>query len=248
MRWKIILLEKEFKMLKKLLKENMGTSNLGWLESRFHFSFANYVNQDNINFGVLRVLNDDIVHAEGGFGMHPHHNMEIISYIIEGEITHKDSMGNQETLKAGEVQYLSAGDGIQHSEFNMSQTQDLRLLQIWIIPPAKGLQRLYGSHKYKKEEKHNKLLNIVSSQSGEAEIKIYQDVNIYVSELEKDKEISDEIKSDRQVYFVQITGQANINDIELSHGDAMEITKENHLSVKAMDDCHFLFIDMPSSL
>ncbi len=133
-------------MIKKLPKENMGTSNLGWLESRFHFSFAEYKNPKNINFGVLRVLNDDIIHPVSGFDMHPHSNMEIISYIVDGEITHKDSMGNNETLKRGEVQYLSAGDGIYHSEHNMHQSDDLRLLQIWIIPPKAGLPRLYGSH------------------------------------------------------------------------------------------------------
>ena len=99
-------------MIKKLPKENMGKSNLGWLQSRFHFSFAEYRNPKNINFGVLRVLNDDLVEAKTGFEMHPHENMEIISYIVDGEITHKDSMGNSETLKRGEVQYLSAGDGI----------------------------------------------------------------------------------------------------------------------------------------
>ena len=142
-------------MLKKLPKEKMGTSNLGWLESRFHFSFAEYRNPENINFGVLRVLNDDIIHANSGFDTHPHANMEIVSYIIEGEITHKDSMGNEEVLKAGEVQYLSAGDGIYHSEFNKHKTKDLRLLQIWIVPPKSSLNRLYGSYKYKKEQKCN---------------------------------------------------------------------------------------------
>ena len=136
-------------MLKKLPKENMGKSNLGWLESRFHFSFAEYRNPNNMNFGVLRVLNDDIVHPESGFDTHPHANMEIISYVVNGEITHKDSMGNSEVLKRGEVQYLSAGDGIYHSEHNLHKSDDLRLLQIWILPPQAGLPRLYNSFKFK---------------------------------------------------------------------------------------------------
>lgn len=231
-------------MLKKLPKENMGTSNLGWLESRFHFSFAEYRNPENVNFGVLRVLNDDIVHPQGGFDMHPHENMEIISYIVEGEITHKDSMGNQETLKKGEVQYLSAGDGIFHSEYNLHETKDLRLLQIWVYPPKRGLPRLYGSHKFTQEERENKLLNIVSSQEGNAKIKIYQDVQFYVSELEKDKSIKFDIKKNRQVYFVLIEGSALINDLELNYGDAMEITKESNLEIKAIENSHFLFIEM----
>lgn len=231
-------------MLKKLPKENMGTSNLGWLESRFHFSFAEYRNPENVNFGVLRVLNDDIVHPKSGFDTHPHENMEIISYIVDGEITHKDSMGNQETLKRGEVQYLSAGDGIFHSEHNIHETKDLRLLQIWIYPPKRGLPRLYGSQKFTKEQRENKLLNIVSSQEGNAPIKIYQDVEIYVSELNKDKTIDYKIEKGKQVYFTLIEGTALINGIELNYGDAMEITQENILSIKAETNSHFLFIQM----
>lgn len=229
-------------MLKKLPKENMGTSNLGWLESRFHFSFAEYRNPNNINFGVLRVLNDDIVHPMSGFDTHPHSNMEIISYVVNGEITHKDSMGNSETLKRGEVQYLSAGDGIYHSEHNLHKSEDLRLLQIWIIPPFTGLPKLYGSHQYKKEERQNRLLNIVSSQNGDSKIKIYQDINIFVSEL--DKELDFKIQKDRQVYFVQIEGSSNINGTLLENGDAMEIVDEDILTIKPITKSHILFIEM----
>jgi quercetin 2,3-dioxygenase len=231
-------------MLKKLPKENMGTSNLGWLESRFHFSFAEYRNPNNINFGVLRVLNDDIVHPNSGFDTHPHSNMEIISYVVDGEITHKDSMGNAETLKRGEVQYLSAGDGIYHSEHNWNKTKDLRLLQIWIVPPKSGLPRLYGSKQFNEIERKNKLLNIVSSQDGNADIKIYQDINMYVSELEANKTIDFDIKKDRQVYFVQIEGTASINGISLNNGDAMEIIDVDKLEIKALNNSHFLFIEM----
>lgn len=231
-------------MLKKLPKENMGTSNLGWLESRFHFSFAEYRNPKNMNFGVLRVLNDDIVHANSGFDTHPHSNMEIISYVVNGEITHKDSMGNSETLKRGEVQYLSAGDGIYHSEHNVHKSDDLRLLQIWIIPPKSGLPRLYGSKRFEEIDRKNKLLNIVSSQNGKAVIKIYQDINIYVSELEIDKSLEFEIKENRQVYFVQIEGSSNINEITLNAGDAMEIVDIEKIEIKALENSHFLFIEM----
>ena len=231
-------------MLKKLSKENMGTSNLGWLESRFHFSFAEYRNQNNMNFGVLRVLNDDIVHTKSGFDTHPHSNMEIISYVVNGEITHKDSMGNSETLKRGEVQYLSAGDGIYHSEHNVHKSDDLRLLQIWIIPPKAGLPRLYGSKRFEENERKNKLLNIVSSTDGNADIKIYQDVNIYVSELEIKKSLDFEIKENRQVYFVQIEGSSNINEITLNAGDAMEIVDIKKIEIKALENSHFLFIEM----
>ena len=231
-------------MLKKLPKENMGTSNLGWLESRFHFSFAEYRNPNNMNFGVLRVLNDDIVHANSGFDTHPHANMEIISYVVKGEITHKDSMGNSETLKRGEVQYLSAGDGIYHSEHNVHKTEDLRLLQIWIVPPKAGLTRLYGSKRFEEIDRKNRLLNIVSSQNGTAEIKIYQDVNIYVSELETNKTLDFKIEKNRQVYFVQIEGSSSVNEITLNDGDAMEILDIEEIKIKALGNTHFLFIEM----
>ncbi len=229
-------------MIKKLPKENMGKSNLGWLESRFHFSFAEYRNPKNINFGVLRVLNDDIVHPVSGFDMHPHSNMEIISYIVNGEITHKDSMGNSETLKRGEVQYLSAGEGIYHSEHNLHKSDDLRLLQIWIIPPKGGLPRLYGSHKYKFEQRDNKLLNIVSSLNGNSNIKIYQDINIFVNEF--DKAFEYKIQKNRQVYFVQIEGTSEVNGTILEYGDAMEIVDEEKLTINPQTKSHILFIEM----
>ena len=176
--------------------------------------------------------------------MHPHSNMEIISYVVKGEITHKDSMGNSETLKRGEVQYLSAGDGIYHSEHNVHKSDDLRLLQIWIIPPKAGLPRLYGSKRYEEKDRINKFLNIVSSTDGTADIKIYQDINIYVSELQIDKSLEFEIKENRQVYFVQIEGSSNINEITLNAGDAMEIVDIEKIEIKALENSHFLFIEM----
>lgn len=231
-------------MIKKLPKDNMGTSNLGWLESRFHFSFANYHNPKNMRFGVLRVVNDDIIHTTSGFDMHPHENMEIITYVINGELTHKDSLGNIETLTRGDVQYLSAGDGIYHSEHNLHKFENLRLLQMWIIPPQKGLSRLYGSHKFLNEDRKNKLLNIVSSNKGLSPIKIYQDVNFFVSELEKEKTLDFKISENRQIYFIQIEGSSLINGTELNLGDAAEIANENNLHIECVKNSHFLFIEM----
>lgn len=227
-------------MLKKLPKENMGTSNLGWLQSRFHFSFAQYYNPQNMHFGVLRVLNDDIIAPNSGFDMHPHDNMEIITYVVEGELTHKDSLGNTETLKRGEVQYMSAGKGVVHSEHNYAQ-KPLRVLQIWIIPPQKNLPTLYGSHKFEFHERKDTLLNMVSSLQGKAPIKIYQDIQIFVNETDKD--FSYKIEEKKRVYFVQIEGTATINDaIELYAGDALEVTNEVSLHVKPKEMSHFLFL------
>jgi len=231
-------------MLKLLKKETMYEANHGWLESRFHFSFGEYRNFDNMNFGVLRVLNDDIIYPKGGFGMHPHKDMEIISYIVKGSITHKDDMGNKECLKRGEVQYLSAGTGIEHSEFNDNKHEVLRLLQIWILPPQKNMKPLYGSYKYTLQERKNRLLNIVSSQDSNAKVRLYQDANIYVSELDKAKKLVFDIQKNRQIYFVCIEGSVSLNGMVMSEADAMEITSESCLEIEALENSHFLFIEM----
>lgn len=231
-------------MLKKIDKDKMFVSDQGWLQSRFHFSFAEYRDYDNMNFGVLRVLNDDIVHPQSGFGMHPHRDMEIISYVVDGEITHKDSMGNEKTLKRGEVQYMSAGEGVYHSEYNNHKTDDLRLLQIWIMPPRKGLPTIYGDVSYKEDERKNRLLHIVSDEEGDAKVKLHQDANIYVSELDAGKEIRFAIGNGRQIYFVQIEGESELNGLHVNRSDAVKITDEKSLHVKAVSDSHFLFIEM----
>jgi len=233
-------------MLEKISKEKMYLSNQGWLQSRFHFSFAQYRDLNNLNFGVLRVLNDDIVHPHSGFDMHPHSDMEIISYVVDGEITHKDSMGNEETLKRGDVQYMSAGKGVMHSEYNHGNS-DLRLLQIWILPPLKGVNPLYGSYKYEWNERVNKLLPIVSSLSGKAKVNIHQDVNIYVSQLDAQKELTFEIEANRQVYFVQIEGRCHVNAIELNEADALKVVNETQLHIKALTKAHFIMIEMSAN-
>ena len=206
--------------------------------------FADYYNPKNMRFGVLRVVNDDIIHTTSGFDMHPHENVEIITYVINGELTHKDSLGNIETLTRGDIQYLSAGDGIYHSEYNKNKSLDLRLLQIWIIPPKVGLPRLYGSNKFEEIQRKNKFLNIVSGQNGTADIKIHQDINIYVSQLDSDKNLDFHIEENRQVYFVQIEGKSDINGLVLNNGDAVEIINEKQINIKALENSHFLFIEM----
>lgn len=231
-------------MLKKIAKDAMHLSNKGWLESRFHFSFAEYYNPENMNFGVLRVINDDIIHPDSGFGMHPHRDMEIISYVVDGEITHQDSMGNKRTLKRGEVQYMSAGTGVYHSEYNTNKEKDLRLLQIWIVPPKNGLEPIYGEELYTKSERENKLLNIVSSKSGNAKIKIHQSIDMYVCELDANKTIEYTLDKERQIYFVQIEGSATLNNIQLDASDAIEIVDEKSLHITSLTNSLFLFIEM----
>ena len=229
-------------MLRKIDSRNMGSSNLGWLRSKFHFSFAEYYNPSNINFGVLRVINDDLIEANTGFDTHPHRDMEIISYVVDGELTHGDSMGNKNTITRGHVQYMSAGTGVYHSEHNLGQDR-VRLLQIWIFPDKQGYEPNYGDYRFNWNERQNKWLHMVSSKEGDAQIKINQDINVYSLELEKGKEINFQVNERRQAYLVQIEGEAIINDIELNDRDGMEIVEEDIL-IQAKENSHILILEM----
>ncbi|GAA0818128.1 pirin family protein [Clostridium tertium] len=233
-------------MLRKLNHRNMGKSNLGWLKSIFHFSFAEYFNIDNMNFGVLRVINDDLIEGNTGFDLHPHKNMEIVSYVVEGELTHGDTMGNKNTISRGHVQYMSAGTGVYHSEHNLGDST-ARLLQIWIIPDKKGYKPAYGDYRFNWGDRKNKWLNIVSSKDGDAAIKINQDANFYVVELDEGKEIDFQVGSNRQAYLVQIEGNSTINNLELNERDALEIVEEDIL-IKADKKSHVLVIEMKKQL
>ncbi|MFT8316009.1 MAG: pirin family protein [Clostridium sp.] len=229
-------------MLRKIENKNMGRSNLGWLQSVFHFSFAEYYNPDNINFGVLRVINDDLVQANTGFDTHPHRDMEIVSYVVEGELTHGDNMGNKKTLTRGSVQYMSAGTGVYHSEHNFGN-KTLRFLQIWILPDKGGYKPNYGDYEFQWNDRRNKWLHMVSSKEGNAPVKVNQDINIYSLELNKGNEISFPLKEGRQEYLVQIEGSAEVNNIKLDDRDAMEIVEENIL-IKAKETSHILVLEM----
>jgi redox-sensitive bicupin YhaK (pirin superfamily) len=229
-------------MLRKLESNKMGSSDLGWLKSKFHFSFAEYYNPKNMNFGVLRVINDDLIAPHTGFDTHPHKDMEIISYVVDGELTHGDSMGNKSTLQRGHVQYMSAGTGVLHSEHNLGE-KTARLLQIWILPDKKGYMPNYGEYRFDWMERKNNWLHMVSSKEGDAIVKINQDINISAIELEQGKEASFSVKEGRQAYLVQIEGTSTINGVTLEQRDAMEIVEEN-IIIKPETLSHFLIIEM----
>lgn len=229
-------------MIKKIDHTKMGRSDLGWLHSLFHFSFADYYNPRNMNFGVLRVINDDLVEAHEGFDTHPHRDMEIISYVIDGELTHGDSMGNQNTISRGHVQYMSAGTGVMHSEHNRGDKL-ARFLQIWIMPDGRGYKPQYGDRRFEAKERHNQWLQIVSPMNGTAPIKIHQDANLYVLELDAGKSIEFEVKPNRQAYLVLIEGKSLINGSELTMRDALESVEES-LTIQALENSHYLVIEM----
>jgi len=229
-------------MIKKIAAKRMGKSDLGWLKSHFHFSFAEYYNPRNMNFGVLRVLNDDLILPQNGFDMHPHRDMEIISYVVDGRLTHKDNMGNESHLYRGEVQYMSAGTGVVHSEHNLGH-ELARLLQIWILPDAKNHVPNYGEYKFEWEARKNRWLHIVSSHKGIAPIKIHQDVNIYAIELEEGRIHSFNVLKGRQAYVVQIQGESRMNSERLETKDALEVSEEL-LAIEALSMSHILLIEM----
>ena len=229
-------------MLKKIDHKNMGRANHGWLNTHFHFSFADYYNPDNMRFGALRVINDDLVAAQTGFDMHPHRDMEIISYVVDGELTHQDSMGNRGTIERGHVQYMSAGTGVFHSEHNLGN-ETLRLLQIWILPDRAGHTPNYGEFKFEWSGRENTWFHMVSPVDGDAPIAIHQDVNLYSLSLEAGKEISFLVSEGRQVYLVQIEGSGVVNGETLAMRDAAEVVEED-IHIQAKEQSHYLAIEM----
>ena len=232
-------------MLKYINHKMMGGGDHGWLNSIFHFSFADYYNESNMNFGVLRVVNDDLVQAGYGFDMHFQRDMEIISYIVEGEITHEDTMGHRKTLTSGQVQYMSAGTGLEHSEHNYGK-DTLRLLQIWIFPDGKG-----GIPKYAEAD-----TNLIAPQAGwipfvtsernprsEASIQIGADAHFYIGETEKGGTLEFDISKGRQAYLVLIEGKAKVGEIQLNMRDALESVEES-ISIEALEKSKVLLIEM----
>lgn len=232
-------------MLRAVESGTLGRGMHGWLDSHFHFSFANYYNPENINFGALRVWNDDIVLPGTGFDTHPHQNMEIISYVVAGELSHADSMGNEQVLKRGQVQYMSAGTGITHSEYNHGDVP-LRFFQIWIFADKDGHAPNYGDYRFIWEDRVDKWMPMVTgldNTESVAPIKIHQDVNAYATALSAGKSLAFEVAGGRQAYLVVAEGKARISGIGLHARDAIEITEED-IIVDALEDAHIVIIEM----
>jgi redox-sensitive bicupin YhaK (pirin superfamily) len=233
-------------MLRAIESGSLGRGQHTWLDSHFHFSFADYFNPENINFGVLRVWNDDIVLPDTGFDMHPHKDMEIISYVIEGELSHADSMGNEQVLTRGQVQYMSAGTGVWHSEHNRGN-EPLRFFQIWIFADKNGYEPNYGDFRFKWEDRINRWLPLATSvdnEVSEAPIKIHQDINAYATFLEQGATLDFNVEPERQAYLVVAEGKVRVNGIGLHARDALEITSED-VTLESLEDAHIVVIEMP---
>ena len=196
-----------------------------WLKSRFHFSFAEWSGGRN-KFGCLRVVNDDLVQPDRGFGTHGHRDMEIVTYIIRGGLTHKDSIGNEETLERGSIQFMTAGTGVMHSEYNIQLDQYLRLIQSWILPRDQGLTPRYGSFSADDktlDRRLNQWFHLVSDMEGQGQVHINQDFNLFVSEIESGNSIEFELSPSRQAYVLCLEGGLQVNDMMLEKHEAAEI-------------------------
>lgn len=220
-----------------LKKDSYGYFDHGWLKTYHHFSFGDYYNPEKMNFGVLRVLNDDIIKGNSGFPKHPHRDMEILTYVLEGKLSHQDSMGHEKTVTRGDIQYMSAGTGVYHSEYNHEE-EDIRLLQIWIYPDQKGYAPNYGDASFNWSDRVNKWLHLVGQ---EGVIQMHQDVNIYVSYLE-DKTLDFELKEGRQAYLIQMEGQSIINQETLNEKEAMTFDSQV-ISIQG-NQSHIMIIEM----
>jgi len=229
-------------MIKHIAFQSLYLANHGWLKSRFHFSFAEYRNIDNVQYGALRVMNDDLIEGNTGFGTHPHRDMEIVSYVLRGKLTHQDSMGHKESLGRGTIQYMSAGTGITHSELNEGD-EEVHLIQTWILPQEKNLKPQYGSKVFKQEERKNKWLHLVGPKGSGASINIYQDASMYVSEIDAGESLKFELLEGRQVYLKVMEGKAKINGIDFLQGDAAEVESEI-LDIQAIENTHLLLVEM----
>jgi redox-sensitive bicupin YhaK (pirin superfamily) len=221
-----------------------GTSNLGWLKSRHTFSFGQYFNPNRMGFESLRVINDDRVAPGTGFGTHPHNNMEIISYVLEGALEHKDSMGNGSIIKPGEVQRLSAGTGITHSEFNHSKNSEVHFLQIWFVPDTVNTEPAYAQQAFDELEKRGRFRLVASKQGRDGSITLYQDVDMSVALIDEGEEIAYAIAPDRTVWVHIARGQVAMNDTDLKAGDGAAINGESLLKFRNAQDAEVILFDM----
>ena len=231
-------------MIEIIPSETRGSADHGWLKARHTFSFAEYHNPQRVRFGPLRVINEDRIGPGQGFGTHPHKDMEIVTYPISGAIEHKDSMGNGTVIRAGEVQRMTAGSGVQHSEFNHSQSEELHLLQIWMFPEQDDLEPGYEQTMFSREDKLNQLRLIASRDGRDGSVTVHQHVDLYASVLQQDQTLEHRCSDSHKIFVQVISGDIEVNDQALSAGDGVQITEQDHLKVTSQSEAEFLLFDM----
>lgn len=228
--------------------DTRGAANHGWLQSYHTFSFANYYNPERMHFGVLRVLNDDTVQGGMGFGKHPHDNMEIISIPLEGDLEHRDSMGNVTVIRNGDVQVMSAGTGITHSEYNKNEGQAVKFLQIWVFPNKRNVTPRYDQITLKAEDRHNKLQQILSPNPDDAGVWIHQNAWFHLGHFDPGTQTDYELKAKGNgVYVFVLNGDVTVNGQPLSRRDGLGIWDTDRFSIEANSQAEFLLMEVPMS-
>lgn len=224
--------------------QERGHANHGWLDTYHTFSFGSYHDADHMGFRALRVINDDIIQGGQGFGTHGHRNMEIISYLVDGALEHKDSMGNGSVLRPGDVQRMTAGRGIKHSEFNPLPDQDCRLLQIWIEPERPGLEPGWEEKHFAASGKRNQFQLLVSPDGSAGSMKIHQDVRLYATILEEGNTASLDLENGRFAWVQVVKGRVDLGEIALHHGDGAAVTGESAVTLRAHHESEVLVFDL----
>ncbi len=230
--------------------DTRGNADHGWLHSKHTFSFANYYNPGRMNFGVLRMLNDDIVSAGMGFGTHPHENMEIISIPLEGDLEHKDNMGNETVIRSGDIQAMSAGTGVAHSEYNKNEDQQVKFLQIWAMPNKQSVEPRYDQITLDVTECDNKLQQVSSPDPEDAGVWIHQDAWFYMVNLDKENSVSYDLKDPDKngVYAFVLKGDVPIKGQELNERDGLGLWNLSTLDIKAGSNAEILLMEVPMQL
>jgi quercetin 2,3-dioxygenase len=226
--------------------DERGIANFGWLDSRHSFSFGHYYDPKHMGFGPLRVINEDRVRPGGGFDTHGHRDMEIISYVLEGALAHKDSIGTGSVIRPGDVQRMSAGSGIRHSEYNHSDSEPVHFLQIWLLPDEDGLTPSYEQKTFADSEKRGRLRLVASRDGREGSVRIHQDADLYASLLDKDEAVTHGLAAGRRSWIQVVRGAVAVNGKDLRAGDGAAVSALPELTVTATaDGSEFLLFDLP---
>jgi redox-sensitive bicupin YhaK (pirin superfamily) len=232
-------------MIDVIRSDSRGTADHGWLKSKHTFSFADYHNPSMMGFGKLRVINEDWIEPGKGFGTHPHRDMEIVTYMVDGALEHKDSMGNGSVIRPGELQRMTAGTGVLHSEFNASETDRAHLLQIWILPEQNGLEPGYEQKLFPAEEKRNRWRLVGSRDGREGSLTIHQDLSLSSTVLDAGESIDYGFDGRRRGFLQVVRGTVEIDGEAIETGDAVAVVDQQALDIKAKSDAELLLFDMP---
>ena len=231
-------------MIRLRLAHERGHAVHGWLKTHHTFSFGTYQDPQHVEFRALRVMNEDIIAAGQGFGTHPHHDMEIVTYVLEGELEHRDSLGHGEVLRAGELQRMTAGTGITHSEFNPSSDQAVHLYQIWIRPDHQGLTPGYEQKRFAASEQHNQWRLVASPEADQGSLRIHQDTRIYLAQLEPNVELEYRLEPGRFAWLQILRGQVSMDAFHLSAGDGAAMDSDHPLKLIAKESSELLLFDL----